>query len=288
MYKNLIGLQKLNAKSNAKNSQNAKKLERANEIDQNDVKSESSSMLLIDDFNSNNDFELDEFNEYLNENSYLSNYKDQQGENEDNENDDEDEIDNFDPKNDFNDSSQTKPGGYEYRLDLINEINDELLGDDRMVINDDLKSLEAPKEVYDDEEDEEEDDEDDDENSNVENINLNNLRISIDEVKELVDKSNKTCNVFVIQVWNLQIKPSQIEKKHEPNHEQAHNEEMPSWCVKRKYDEFYVLDTKLKEFHGGLISNSEYNINNPNQITVQLPPKQRGLFLAIALKIWNF
>jgi hypothetical protein len=37
--------------------------------------------------------------------------------------------------------------------------------------------------------------------------------------------------------------------------------------VKRKYDEFYVLDSRLKEFHGIL-----------DKSDAHLPPKQRNLF----------
>lgn len=50
-----------------------------------------------------------------------------------------------------------------------------------------------------------EDEDEDDENENLSNRepilkNLNNLRICIDEIEEVTDKSNKSCFVFVIQV----------------------------------------------------------------------------------------
>ena len=44
---------------------------------------------------------------------------------------------------------------------------------------------------------------------------------------------------------------------------------------KRKYDEFYVLDSKLKEFHGGGLSHINDKVESLN---TQLPNKQRAMF----------
>ena len=128
------------------------------------------------------------------------------------------------------------------RLDLMNEIKDEIF-DEKL---DSQSIAEVDKE-------DEEDNEDDEEQNDYDTVNLNTLKVCIDEIEELTDKSNKQCYVFVIQVWNISETNSDLS---------------PNWQVKRKYDEFYVLDTKLKEFHGdGLNTEIE-----------QIPSKQRALF----------
>lgn len=92
----------------------------------------------------------------------------------------------------------------------------------------------------------------------IASTNLNNLKISIDDVEELLDKSGKWCYVFVIRVWNA---------KEAQQLANVAGECCTSWNVKRKYDEFYVLDSRLKEFHGILEKSDAH-----------LPPKQRNLF----------
>ena len=210
--------------------------------------------------------------------------------------DDDEDGEEFDenyvkPENSFHNS------GCEVRIDLINDIKGEFLENESnssFLINSsngEQKNLTSPSNLkygYSKDEDEEEE-ENEDYGKNTEAMsNLSNLRICIDEIEELVDKSNKICFVFVIQVWNLQplLEHAAAKLKNEQNNVEdssamsSFNDELPTWSVKRKYDEFYVLDSKLKEFHGGLISsNNEYNINNQNQITVQLPSKQRAVFL---------
>ncbi|RNA09819.1 sorting nexin-14 isoform X1, partial [Brachionus plicatilis] len=160
----------------------------------------------------------------------------------------EDEFDQLD----FNtiEDELIKPSP-QVRLDLINEIKDEF--------NDKDFSVEKSS----DKDEDEEVDSDSDENK----INLSNLRIAIDQIEELVDKSNKTCFVFIIQIWAV-----------DPKSPSDFFNQKPNWSVKRKYDEFYVLDNRLKEFHGELINEMEYNVNNPNTITVQLPSKPRTVF----------
>ena len=91
----------------------------------------------------------------------------------------------------------------------------------------------------------------------LENVNLKYLKVCIDDIEELVDKSNNKCFVFVIQVWNIQptgLNPSGS---------------LPTWTVKRKHDEFYVLDSKLKEFHGDLLG-----VDAQNFQTMTLPSKK--------------
>ncbi|CAF0709444.1 unnamed protein product [Brachionus calyciflorus] len=241
MYKNLIGLNKI-AYNRSQYTANRKKKDRNN-----DNRSEDGNSLLLDDY------ETDELS--LNENHFGINKNEQI--NEINE-DEEDDLESFE-LNSFEDDS-VKPSA-DVRLDLINEINDEFSDANDLIIN----QNETSNKTLENEEDEEDYDETDQE-SQHEEINLNNLRIAIDEIEELVDKSNKTCHVFIIQVWSIDSKKNEM------------SESSPIWCVKRKYDEFYVLDTRLKEFHGELINNLDYNVNNPNQITLQLPSKQRALF----------
>lgn len=54
-------------------------------------------------------------------------------------------------------------------------------------------------------------------------VNLNHLKICIDDIEELNDKNNKTWYVFVIHVWNM-IEPQQFNED---------GECCTSWCVKR-------------------------------------------------------
>jgi hypothetical protein len=277
----------------------------------------SNTSLVIEDFdytnNTSENFEaLDRFNKYqfndsideddqdeedIDENEeYYENFelnKMKLSEKDDDDDDDKEDETQAQPNNSFQNS------GCEVRIDLINDIKGEFLETDSSTqflnnssSNFEQKNLTSQTDLkynYSKDEEDEEDDEEYDKNTEAMS-NLSNLRICIDEIEELVDKSNKTCFVFVIQVWNLQplLEHAAAEKlKSEQNNIQDPNasinsfsEELPTWSVKRKYDEFYVLDSKLKEFHGELISsNNEYNINNQNQITVQLPSKQRAVFL---------
>ena len=148
-----------------------------------------------------------------------------------------------DPGNNICETETDSKSSIVMRLDLMNEIKDEILDESNQS---DSKSTNY---VYENEDEEEDDDDDMHQNDDIEN--LNNLKICIDEIEELVDKSNKPCYVFVIQVWHIQF--------------EANNESEPNWQVKRKYDEFYVLDTKLKEFHG-------------DELSAELPNKQRNIF----------
>lgn len=112
-------------------------------------------------------------------------------------------------------------------------------------------------------------DEDGDEDSNdSSSINLANLRVSIDgldEVNENSSSSSRTGYVFVIRVWNLD--PKLMVK--------SGGGETSNWFVKRKYDEFYVLDARLRQFHGGGLMTGQ---QARNQITsVQLPAKPRAI-----------
>ena len=60
-------------------------------------------------------------------------------------------------------------------------------------------------------------------NVNINKNNLNNLKICIDDIEELNDKSNKTWFVFVIHVWNIRV----------PQEFNDDGESCTSWCVKR-------------------------------------------------------
>lgn len=129
------------------------------------------------------------------------------------------------------------------RLDLMNEIKDEIL--------DEASRLDSQSTNYSHLNEDEEDEENEMQQDDIDVENLNNLKICIDEIEEVVDKSNKPCYVFLIQVWNIQF--------------EANNDLEPNWQVKRKYDEFYVLDNKLKEFHG-------------DELNVELPAKKGNIF----------
>jgi hypothetical protein len=58
---------------------------------------------------------------------------------------------------------------------------------------------------------------------NLKKNNLNNLKICIDNIEELIDKNNKTCFVFVIHVWNISV----------PQEFKDDGESCTSWSVKR-------------------------------------------------------
>ncbi len=82
-------------------------------------------------------------------------------------------------------------------------------------------------------------------------------------------------------MWNLQPTFRQLDKGIKADE----FGEVPTWFVKRKYDEFYVLDTRLKEFHGETIGVSE--TNRPG-ISSNLPAKQRTMFLQSDAKILEY
>jgi hypothetical protein len=289
MYKNLIGLNKVNT-----NKANAGKISLKKK--QADAETRSENSILIEDYfgmggtnaanvYNNTDGENDEYAEYYNStgsepSSGMFKYDDE----------DDEEYDNFDTTPGALNETLNVKASSDIRLDLINEINDEFMDDDgspvaenkttaNQATSEDKFSADFNR-AYSHDEDEDDGDyyKDDSLNSASNEINLNNLQIAIDEIEELVDKSNnKTCSVLVIKVWNLEAKyvgrrMSQVAIENDLT------TETPSWSVKRKYDEFYVLDSRLKEFHGGLITNSEFNVKNPHKITVQLPTKQRALF----------
>lgn len=168
------------------------------------------------------------------------------------------------------------------RLDLINEIKDEFLDDDlnsRRTGSINLFNVNEEDEEDDAEEDYEETNERMTNDSsisakmtNIDNLNLNDYKIYIDEIQEQTDKLNKTsCYVFVIQVWS---------PEHKSTFDSHAELDKPTWIVKRKYDEFYVLDSRLREFHGGLITNVDYTGKNTEQISVNLPSK-RGTSLFV-------
>lgn len=103
------------------------------------------------------------------------------------------EIDDY-PEEEFNeDTSELEKSKQQQaiRLDLINEIKDEILDDTTSgaVTAEHQDALEEDEVDYAQEEEIEPND-----------LNLSNLRILIDDIEELTDKSNKTCFVFAIQV----------------------------------------------------------------------------------------
>ncbi len=245
MYKNLIGLERLKLKRN-----NTKKMDNKSHNlsdtagNLNENKSDTSC---VNEMSNENDQEMDN-----NDDFYQANLN----ENDDDDDEDDDDDYNFDATGEsFLD--ETDETNRSIRLDLMNEIKDEIFEDSFKYDSNNILN----------EENKDEDDDDDDEDdyeyeSQVENINLNNLRIWIDEIEEVLDKSNKTCFVFVMQVWNIQ-------------QENVNPDLSPNWQVKRKYDEFYVLDSKLKEFHGGGLSHINDKVESLN---TQLPNKQRAMF----------
>lgn len=149
------------------------------------------------------------------------------------------------------------------RLDLINEINDEFVDDDIAELG---KPMLAQASLDDDEDerrmslteageslDANPDDCDDDDG-----IHLSSLRVAIDGLEELIDSADSRY-VFVIRVWN-------VSTASQPN----------TWLVKRRYDEFYVLDTRLRQFHGGGLLASTTSANR-SYLVSQLPPKPRAI-----------
>lgn len=239
MYKNLIGLERIKLKKN-----NQKRLDNRsytlsdNAVQLNESKSEASFNIYAENEHDDNAVVDDFYHSSLNNDIFNEEYDAE---------DDENDYYDFDTVNGSNHGAEDNEVNRAMRLDLMNEIKDE-------IFDDSFKNNDTTSDNYIAEEEEDDDENDDqDYESEVENINLNNLRICIDEIEELSDKSNKTCYVFVIQVWNIQQEPT--------------SDLSPNWQVKRKYDEFYVLDTKLREFHGGHL--------NPD---LELPTKQRALF----------
>ena len=73
------------------------------------------------------------------------------------------------------------------------------------------------------------------------------------------------------QVWNLQPTFKKLDEGSNSF------DEVPTWYIRRKYDEFYVLDARLKEFHGGAIGAEA----SRNQFNVSLPAKQRRISIAL-------
>jgi len=264
MYKNLIGLRKIDPKLNLKKNKTS------SEKDNTSMKSGSLNAFDLENETDTDLYEEDVTSYSCTRNSILEAANDSLNEEMDDEFDEE--ALNM---NDLNKSTRS------IRLDLMNEIKDEIT---------DEQALSASKSKYNeqDEEDDEEDEIEGDE-STVDNVNLANLRICIDEIEELTDKSNKTCYVFVIQVWNLQPAFDRLQRMNEAGGAQdtLGYDEVPTWSVKRKYDEFYVLDTRLKEFHGGLL-NAESSGTNRQQISVSLPSKQRVVFLQSNAKHFEY
>ena len=291
MYKHVIGLNKVNQNR----SLNPGKISlKKKQLDPNSENKSESSILIEDYFggaNYNNDADNDEYTEYYNGSANQVVFKDEE--------DDDDDYESFDiaEKEDSHSTAKNEANavkaGCDVRMDLINEINDEFLVEDsvadktlgnslvqsNMIMSSEKYSADFRSSIHDDDE---EDDyyKDDSLDSATNHINLNNLRIAIDEIEELVDKSNnnKMCFVFVLKIWLLDSETIARQQLQQLQQDDFLFTTKPSWSVKRKYDEFYVLDSRLKEFHGGLITSSEFNVNNPHRITVQLPPKQRALF----------
>ena len=77
--------------------------------------------------------------------------------------------------------------------------------------------------------------------------NLSSWRTSIPKVVSTVDSSGRPGWAFEVEIQRLDLRPGD-------DPEDFH------WTVVRSYNEFYVLETKLKEFHGDL--------------PVRLPPKK--------------
>ncbi len=270
---------------NSNNNDNVEGFDKLNKSQQVQVNDSLFSSFQEDD--DQDDEDLDENEEY---------YEHFEQKEKDSLKDDEDDDDEEYGEYHVKDDNLFQNLGSEVRIDLINDIKGEFLENDSNspflkkngIEKKNVASFSELKYSYSKDEDEEEEENEAHDKNTEAMSNLSNLRICIDEIEELVDKSNKTCFVFVIQVWNLQplLEHAAAKLKNEQNNIEdsnkmsSFNDELPTWSVKRKYDEFYVLDNKLKEFHGGLISsNNEYNINNQNQITVQLPSKQRAVFL---------
>lgn len=255
MYKNVIGLNKIIPKIKSSKASESISLNSAN-FNSNDTRSETNLV-----FDAELDQEYDDFGYPLSYNSINKPADDTTDSiNEEQEDLYTDELaDNqFILQNTSPLDNKTKQG---IRLDLINEIKDEILDDQHTNVGiANLKSIDEDEEEVDLQEDNESMD-----------VNLNNLRVCIDDIEELTDKSNKTCFVFVIQIWNLQPTLKNLEEGVSTNG----FEDVPTWYVKRKYDEFYVLDTRLKEFHGYAI-NAEAR---SSQLNANLPAKQRTMFL---------
>lgn len=258
MYKNMIGLKKLQPKSAKKSGKaSAAECSSLNSANLNLIETRSEQGLIFDQ-DMEQDFDDLGFSGSTSQAAYSHT-----GKSADDTTDSLNEDADLEYGEEYLESLQTeenKSKQREIRLDLINEIKDEIFDDAQAVAG-----------TQKNEEEEDIDDEDDEQEEGLETIdvNLNNLRVCIDEIEEVTDKANKKCFVFVIQVWNLQPTFKQLDEG------SSNFDEVPTWYIRRKYDEFYVLDTRLKEFHGGAIgaeaSRQQFNVN--------LPAKQRTMFL---------
>ena len=126
-------------------------------------------------------------------------------------NDDDEDADETSP---LPENSSMNKSGCEVRLDLINDIKSEFLEHEigasftsgygsNIGLNDQRLATGELKPQYSKDEDDDDEEHDEYDKSTEAMSCLNNLRICIDEIEELVDKSNKTCFVFVIQVENF-------------------------------------------------------------------------------------
>ncbi len=163
MYKNLMGLNKLmpKIKASVRNSETTS----LNSMNQAEVRSENN---LVFDQDLDQDYEDFTGQIYKNLNDTIDSL-----------NDDEEQED------DVND--------LQIRLDLMNEIKDEIM-EDKI----ETRLCAEAKENDDFEEEDDEKDVQDEPEGN--DLNLSNLRMCVDDIEELKDKSNKNCFVFVIQV----------------------------------------------------------------------------------------
>ncbi|RXG68734.1 Sorting nexin-14 [Armadillidium vulgare] len=71
---------------------------------------------------------------------------------------------------------------------------------------------------------------------------LSAWRVSIPRVEERIDSSGKMEFVFIVDVTRIDVSGDNPEELH--------------WEVERRYNEFYVLETKLTEFHGDFPDNN--------------------------------
>ena len=181
MYKNLVGLNKVTPKIKCSKAESMS-LNSAN-FNLHETKSEANLV-----FETDLDQEFDDFGYPSSYNSINKPADDTT----DSLNEEQEEVyDEFGDMSEFNNVIDNK-AKQDIRLDLINEIKDEILDDPNSV---NVATAANPKTV-----DEDEEELDTQEEIDAIDVSLNNLRICIDDIEELTDKSNKTCFVFVIQV----------------------------------------------------------------------------------------
>jgi hypothetical protein len=236
-YKNLIGLnKKKDPNTRSKQQPEADSSKSKMKKSKSDLLNNTDSATNLDaNHLSTSSYPADDLCDYANDESSLISSFQEQEQDSDNENDTDDFYRNAELNNnekDYDDNNEQESGDLlspdqepnlttrqsrpnQVRFDLINDIiKDEFLLDSslsRISNVSDETTFDLKLRQYSKDEDDEQDENDQEQADEMAMNCLSNLRICIDEIEELVDKSNsKTCLVFVIQVRDVSAKCSKI------------------------------------------------------------------------------